>query len=79
MKQEDSIARNLKIGMYLATGSNFIAAVLFLIAYIITGNIWFIVAFAIVALAGTVFIFVVQHLKRKFANLIKKEEEYNKE
>lgn len=65
-----SIQENLKKSIIVTTGSSLIAALIFLIAYLITDNLWMLSLGIILAISGVAFMFVIKNLQDKYADIL---------
>jgi len=63
-----SIKDNLKKSIIVTSGSSFIAAIFFLIAWILTDSVWFISMFFILIITGISFYIVIKKVERKIVN-----------
>jgi predicted neutral ceramidase superfamily lipid hydrolase len=63
-----SIKDNLKKSIIVTSGSSIIAAIFFLIAWILTDSVWFISMFFILIITGISFYIVIKKVERKIVN-----------
>jgi len=63
-----SIKDNLKKSIIVTSGSSIIAALFFLIAWILTDSVWFISMFFILIITGISFYIVIKKVERKIVN-----------
>lgn len=63
-----SIKDNLKKSIIVTSGSSIIAAIFFLIAWILTDNVWFISMFFILLITGISFYIIIKKVERKIVN-----------
>lgn len=69
-KKDDSVNRNLNKSLWLTSGANFVASVLFFIAFLLLKNVWFLVAAIALFIAGIGFIYAVKFMERKFNSYV---------
>jgi ABC-type bacteriocin/lantibiotic exporter with double-glycine peptidase domain len=61
-----SIQKNLNQSILYISGSNFIAAFIFFVIWVINPNIWFLVLSIILAVCGIAYYFVIKKAENKF-------------
>lgn len=62
---EDKIRTNLRMAMYLISGSNFLGALAFLATYFYMKEILLLLASVLLLVAGVTFIFIVKRFQNK--------------
>lgn len=70
MSKELTIKNNLKKSKIITIGSCALGALLFLIAYAVNQNIWFIAATIVLVIAGIFFLVVVSAFEKKYSHVI---------
>lgn len=70
-KESKKIIQSLKTSIYIVVGANFVAALLFLAAFILTDNYWFLAAVFLVTLASVGFIIFGVKMKAKYDRILK--------
>ena len=70
-KESKKIIKSLNTSIYIVVGANIVAALLFLAAFILTDNYWFLVAVILVTLASVGFVIFGLKMKGKYNRLLK--------
>ncbi len=70
-KESKKIIQNLKTSIYVVVGANILAGLLFLTAFILTDNYWFLTAVILVFLASVGFIIFGVKMKAKYDRILK--------
>ncbi|GAB1371456.1 hypothetical protein MASR1M45_15180 [Candidatus Kapaibacterium sp.] len=70
MSKPLNIQQNLKKSILVTTGSSVIGAIFFFIAYSVTDNVWLLAVGVILVVSGIAFMFVIQHIQNKYADLM---------
>jgi hypothetical protein len=63
---DDKVIKNLQSSIYWVSGSNILAAILFLVAYAALKIIWLLVISVLSFIAGIVIIFVIFRIQNKY-------------
>jgi hypothetical protein len=66
IKDDDKVIKNLQSSIYWVSGSNILAAILFMAAYISLKIIWLLIISVLSFIAGIVIIFVIFRIQNKY-------------
>lgn len=78
MNDKKRITVNLQSGMMMVLITNILGAILILMAYVTTGNIWFLIAGILVAGAGVGFLMIMGRLRNKISKALDSAEKKEK-
>jgi VIT1/CCC1 family predicted Fe2+/Mn2+ transporter len=65
-----NVQENLKKSIMVTTGSSFVGAIIFIIVYIITKNLWMLSLGIILAFSGIAFMFIIKRVQEKYADIL---------
>ena len=77
MNDKTKIFKNLKSTLTIVTITNFLAFILFLIAFILTKNYWYLAVTGIVIVSLIAFYIYYGKIKKKFENILKPDDQIN--
>lgn len=73
MSKELNIKQNLRKSKYVTSGSSFIGALLFFVAFVVMKNSWWLAASIILLFSGFAFIWAINAFERKYQKLIEED------
>lgn len=65
---DNDIRKKMRSAMFMITGSNYIGAIAFFVAWKIFPELWLLIPAILMVITGTAFIFIVNKLEKKYLN-----------